>query len=410
MFGRRYTLFRLFGFRIGVDLSWVLLAVLITWSLAAGFFPAQFPDQSQAVYWSMGLIGAIGLFGSIIFHELAHALTARRYGLEMGGITLFLFGGVAEMTQEPNSPRAEFVVAIAGPIASFILAGVLWGLHSVALALGWPAVVVGVIVYLGIINFILAAFNLIPAFPLDGGRMLRAVLWGWKGDLRYASRIASGFGSAFGILLIVLGVLNVVTGNFIGGMWWFLIGLFLRGIAGASYQQTLTREALRGEPVSRVMTRDPIAVPTGINLARLTDDYFYRHYFKTFPVVDGDGRVAGCISIKQLGGVPREDWDRVTVGEIMASCGDDNTVRPDMDAMDAMTRMRSRNQSRLLVVDRERLVGILSQSDLMRFLNIKLELDEGPAGERQSQPKPQPQPAERRAEPGPAGGHRHAHG
>ena len=231
MFGKSIDLFKVFGFEIRIDLSWVFLAILIAWSLSAGLFPFRYEGLSTQTYWIMGIVGAFGLFFSIIVHEMSHSLVARRYGMSIKGITLFLFGGVAEMKQEPPTPRAEFMMAIAGPISSICLAVIFYVFSQVTKSAGGPEAVYGVIKYLAWINGILAVFNLVPAFPLDGGRMLRAVLWGWKNNLRWATRIAAGIGSGFGLLLIFMGILQFFSGNFIGGMWWFFIGMFVRGAA-----------------------------------------------------------------------------------------------------------------------------------------------------------------------------------
>src|SRR5918997_4043923 len=271
MLGKPIPLFKLAGFQIALDWSWLILAVLITWTLASGVFPSYYPDLTPATYWSMGVIAALGLFASIILHELGHATVARRYGLPIRRITLFIFGGVAEMEAEPERPAAEFWVAIAGPIVSFLVGLVCWLLLQAGAGAGVP--VVGVLGYLATINIILAVFNLVPAFPLDGGRILRAALWYWKGSLRWATRVSSTIGGGFGILLIVLGVYRVLVGDFIGGMWWFLIGLFVRFAAQMSYQQVLVRENLRGIPVRRIMSGNPVTVSSGITIAQLIDDY-----------------------------------------------------------------------------------------------------------------------------------------
>jgi Zn-dependent protease len=300
MFGRSIPLFRLAGFQVGIDWSWLILAVLITWTLSVGVFPYYYPDLTPAIYWSMGVIAALGLFASIILHELGHALVARRHGLPIRRITLFIFGGVAEMEAEPERPAVEFWVAIAGPIVSFLVGLGCWLLLQTAGGAGAGVPAVGVLAYLATTNIILAVFNLVPAFPLDGGRILRAILWYWKGSLRWATRIASAIGGGFGILLIVLGVCRVLIGDFVGGMWWFLIGLFVRFAAQMSYQQVLTREALRGVPVRRIMTADPITGPPGITIAQLIDDHVYRHHRSMFPVAD-NGRLVGCVSMHSEG-------------------------------------------------------------------------------------------------------------
>jgi Zn-dependent protease/CBS domain-containing protein len=375
MFGKRIPLFKLAGFQIALDWSWLILAVLITWTLASGVFPFYYPGLTPAAYWSMGVIAALGLFGSIILHELGHATVARRYGLPIRRITLFIFGGVAEMEAEPQRPAAEFWVAIAGPIVSFLVGLVFWLLLQGTAGAGAGVSVAGVLGYLATINIILAVFNLVPAFPLDGGRILRAALWYWKGSLRWATRVSSTIGGAFGILLIVLGVYRVLIGDFVGGMWWFLIGLFVRFAAQMSYQQVLVRETLRGIPVRRIMTATPVTVSSGITIAQLIDDYVYRHHHNMFPVVD-NGRLVGCVSMNDIKRLPRDRWSSTTVAEIMKSCSEATAISPDMDAMEVLSLMTRTRNSRLLVTEGDRLVGVVTLTDLMNFLNVKLNLEE----------------------------------
>ncbi len=375
MFGRSIKLFKLFGFEVRVDLSWVIIAILIAWSLSIGFFPFHYKNLSAQVYWSMGIIGALGLFLSVIFHEMCHSLVARSYGIPMKGITLFIFGGVAEMGDEPHSPRAEFTMAIAGPLSSILIALVAYGIYAFGKARGWVVPVVGVIHYLSTINGLLAAFNLIPAFPLDGGRVLRSALWGLKGNIRWATRVSSWIGETFGILLIVLGVLAVVRGNFIGGMWWFLIGMFLRNAAKMSYRQLTVRKALEGEPIRRFMEPNPITVPPSISVEQLVEDYIYKYHFKMFPVVDSE-RLMGCVTTKQVREIPREEWSRRTVGGLAAECSMENIIEPGADAIKALSIMSRTGNSRLLVVEKGRLLGVITLKDLMKFLALKVELED----------------------------------
>jgi Zn-dependent protease/CBS domain-containing protein len=374
MFGKKLVLFELLGFKVQADASWLLLATLVTWSLAEGFFPFLYGGLSSAAYWWMAIAGMIGLFASLVAHELSHSVVARHYGLQIKGITLFIFGGVAEMEEEPGSAKVEFLMAIAGPAASFALALLFHLLFAFAEAGGQPVTVLGVARYLTVINALLAVFNLIPAFPLDGGRAFRALLWHWKGDLRWATRVASRSGEFFGLGLILLGVYNVLTGNFIGGMWWFLIGMFLRGAAGASYYQLLTRRAFEGEPVSRFMTREPVTVSPELSIGRLVEDYIYPYHHDLFPVTR-DGRALGLVGARRVKQVPRERWDDVAVGEIMEPCGPDNTVAPSSDAVKALSVMRQSGNSRLLVVESGRLVGILALKDMLELLGLKMDLE-----------------------------------
>ncbi len=325
----------------------------------------------------MGVAGAVGIFASIVFHELWHSLVARKYGLPMKGITLFIFGGVAEMSDEPPNAKAEFFMAIAGPLSSIGLSGGFFGIYLFSQSAGLPVPIVGVLYYLGMINGILAAFNLIPGFPLDGGRLLRSALWAWKGNLRWATNIASKIGSGFGTLLIVLGLMSIFGGNVIGGVWYFLIGLFLRNAAAMSYKQVLMKKYLEGEPVRHFMTPDPVSVPSDIPVDRLVDDYVYKHHFKMFPVTEGP-RLVGCVSLRQIKELPREKWGTSLVGEVAKSCSPENTVGPDDDSVDALALMNKTGESRLMVVEGDRLLGLVSLKDLLKFLDLKLDLEGAP--------------------------------
>jgi Zn-dependent protease/predicted transcriptional regulator len=375
MFGKQLNLFKLFGFQVKIDFSWVFIAVLIAWSLSTGLFPFQYKGFSTRTYWIMGIIGVLGLFLSIIIHEFAHSLAARRYGMHMKGITLFIFGGMAEMSDEPPSPRAEFMMAVVGPVTSILLAGVFYVIYIASATQGQPNPVNGVVQYLAFINALLAAFNVVPAFPLDGGRMLRSVLWGVKGDLRWATRVSARIGSGFGILLIGLGIFNVFAGNFIGGMWWFLIGMFLYSAAKMSYQQLLTRRALEGESVRRFMKSDPITVPPDMTIKQLVEDYVYAFHHKLYPVVDGSGRLDGCITTQQIKEVPREEWNQKRVGDLKNPCSGENTLSADTDAVEALSLMNRTGASRLMVTENGRLVGVVTLKDMLKFLSLRIELD-----------------------------------
>jgi Zn-dependent protease/CBS domain-containing protein len=377
VFGRGIHLFTIFGFSVRLDPSWFIVAVLATSNLATQLFPSQNPGLPRSTYWAMGAAGALLLFASVVVHELAHSLVARRYGVPMRGITLFLFGGVAEMTAEVPTPRAEFWIAIAGPAMSLGIALAGWGLRLAGMGMGLPEPVVGVISYLAAINAMLVAFNMVPAFPLDGGRVLRAVLWHFKGSLRRATRISSQIGSGFGFLLIAAGVLLVINGNW-SGIWFFLLGMFLRNAAQMSYQQLLLRRAFEGEPVSRFMQPNPVTVPRQISVAELVQDYIYRHHYKMYPVLDDAGRLLGCVTARQVKELPREEWDSTTVGALAKHCSPENVVRPDTDAMSALSAMSRTGVSRLLVAERDQLLGILTLKDQLRFFSLKMELEQAP--------------------------------
>jgi Zn-dependent protease/CBS domain-containing protein len=356
-----------------IDLSWLFIAVLLTWSLAAAYFPHARPGLEEGTYLVMGVVGMLGLFASVVLHELGHALVARKYDLPIRGITLFIFGGVAEMTEEAKSAKAEFFVAIGGPVVSLVLALLFRGADAF---LPLPGAVAGVVAYLGLINTVVLVFNLIPAFPLDGGRVLRAALWHFGKSMRRATRIASSIGSGFGWILIAMGVLQLLAGSLIGAIWWALLGMFLRGAATGTYQQLQLRRLLEGEPVRRFMKTDPVAVRDDLSLKDLVEDYVYRHHFKTFPVVDANQQLLGSVTTRQVRDIPREQWDEKTVREVMQEVNVENTLHPEDDAMRALSVMNQSGQSRYLVVEDGTLKGILSLKDLMEFFSLKVELEE----------------------------------
>ena len=374
MFGKRITLFKLLGFNVRLDASWLILAFLITWTLAVSYFPATEKELAVSTYWWMGAAGAFGLFASIILHEFAHSIVARHYGIPMKGITLFIFGGVAEMTREPPSAKSEFLMAIAGPLASVIIACSFYGLALLAKAGEWARPVVGVFEYLSWINLVLVVFNMVPAFPLDGGRVLRSILWSIKKNLHWATRVSSAIGNGFGIVLIILGAISFFSGNLIGGIWWFILGMFIRGASRSAFEQMLLREMLQGEPVRNFMRKDPVTVPASTTVRELVDTYIYKYHHKLFPVTD-NGHLAGCITLNQVKGVPATDWDRRKVGELARPCDGVNTISAETDAVRAFAQMHRTGAGRLLVVDNGELAGILSLKDLLKFLALKVELE-----------------------------------
>jgi Zn-dependent protease len=375
MFGRPVSLFKIFGFEIKVDISWLILAALVTWSLASGLFPEYYKDLPRTYYWWMGAAGAAGLFLSIVFHELAHSLVARNYGISMKGITLFIFGGVAEMEDDPPNPRTEFFMAIVGPLSSAAISLFLFLIIFLGKDRSWPVTINGVLAYLAWLNIVLAVFNLVPAFPLDGGRVLRSALWNWKKNLRWATAIAAKVGSGLGITLIILGVVSIFMGNFVGGLWWFMIGLFIRSAAQRSYQQLLARGLFHSKKVKDLMVKNPLTVPRSISLTEFVNEYVYKHHFQMYPVLSL-GRLAGCISVNQVASIPHEEWSMQTVGAIAMPCNEGTTVGPEEDANKALEVMNRTGTGRLMVVDGDQLVGIIALKDMLTLLSLKMELND----------------------------------
>jgi CBS domain-containing protein len=293
------------------------------------------------------------------------------------GITLFLFGGVAELGGEPPSAGKEFLMAIAGPAVSLVLAGLFAALVVVGIVADWRPEAQALLKYLALINGMVLLFNMVPAFPLDGGRVLRSALWAGTGSLRRATRWAALGGQGFAWLLIALGVTLVISLDedlILPGIWVGIIGFFLNNAARGSYQQLLIKQALQGEPVSRFMTRDPIVVPPSVTLRAWVEDYVYRYHRKTFPVTE-NGRLEGVISTRVLQDYPREEWERHSVGEAMEQDLETVSIPPETDALEALAQMQRTGSSRLLVTEGRRLVGIVSLKDLLRFLQVKMELE-----------------------------------
>ena len=370
MFGKRITLFKLFGFPIRIEMSWLIIAVLITWSLAAGYFPQSYKNLSQAAYWIMGVIGALGLFMCIILHELGHSLVARHYGLKMKGIVLFIFGGVSEMPDEPAEPKVEFLMALSGPAVSGAIAAVSYAASLPA----WPVPVKALLSFLWQFNAVLLVFNLVPAFPLDGGRVLRAVLWRQKNDMLWATNITSQIGSAFGFFMVCMGVLSLIAGNVIGAVWWFLLGMFLSNAAKMSYQQLLWRQMLSKTKVEHLMNPEPKTVPPEISTEEFVENYVYRYHFNMFPAMR-NGEIVGCVSTEEVKKVPREQWATHPVEELLRPCSLENTIGPDESAQEALKKMTGSGVTRLLVMQENRLVGIITLKDMRGYIAQRMELE-----------------------------------
>lgn len=376
MFGPRLRLCRVSGIAIKVDASWFLVAALVTWTLAVGLFPRDHLGLPALAAWTMAVFAALGVFKSIVLHELGHALMARRMGLRIRSITLFIFGGLAEMEDEPRTARAEFLVAVAGPAVSIAVAllSLLAGLACGLIPLPYADLAAEVCFYVAWANALLIAFNAIPAFPLDGGRVLRALVWAATSDMRRATRLCSLLGQGFGFLLIGGGVaLAYWTGSLLAGAWTAVLGWFLRRAASLSWKQLLLRQALEGERVEDFMRRDPISVSPSLSVAELVEGYVARFHHTMFPVLQGE-RLIGCVTTRRLREIPKEEWCRRSVASLLEAPSPENSISPQTAALHALQRMSSR--SRLMVVEGDRLVGIVSMRDLLRLLATKVEVGE----------------------------------
>ena len=373
MFQGSLQLWSIRGIPIRIHFTWLIIFGLMSWTLASGYFPQRYPDLPVAAYWLKAIIAALFLFGSILVHELMHAITAQKLQVPITGITLFALGGVAEMQGDPPSPGAEFKIAIVGPLASFVLAGVFWLLWQALDGEGGGGTLAAVALYLVTLNLVVAIFNLLPAFPLDGGRVLRSVIWGITHSLKRATYWATRVGRGFAYLLILLGGVALFAGAGFQGVWMALIGLFLLQGAQAGYSHVLVQEALASVAVRDIMVREVVTVPPSSSVTDVVNRYFLVHGYGGFPVVE-NGRVLGVVSLTELKQVPAEDRDRVSVREVMLPLEARLTLAPNDDVAVALQRMTQEGLARLVVMERGRMVGLLTKTGLSRFLQTKLEL------------------------------------
>jgi Zn-dependent protease len=354
------------GIEIGINWSWLVIAVLLTWSLAAGVFPETNPGLSDRAYVAMAAIAVPVFFACLLAHELGHALQAKREDMRIEGITLWALGGVARFSGRFPSPGAELRIALAGPAVSLVLGAALLG---VALAVPLPSGVDGTVHWLGYINLTLLAFNLLPALPLDGGRVLQAVLWARKGDLDAATGTAAAIGAGFGQLMIVGGVLLAVAGGGIGGLWLALIGWFLVGAASAEASLTHAQTALAGISVADLMVADPVTVEADRSLASFVDDVLLRARHTAYPVLR-HGEPVGLVSFRVPPLPPRATWTTTTVADRTAPLGDCLVVGPGDPVADVAAELFARQDRRALVLDRGRLAGLLTAADVARVLEL----------------------------------------
>jgi Zn-dependent protease/CBS domain-containing protein len=367
-------LFKIAGIRITIDYSWFIIFSLILWSLSAGYFPREYPGQSAAAYWAAGAVSTILFFLSVVFHELSHSLMAMRTGINIPEITLFVFGGVSRLSQEPQDPLNEFKIAVVGPLSSFFLAAVFGAVRTILQAGGYP-LITEIFGYLAWINVALGGFNLIPGFPLDGGRVLRAILWWRTGSLARATKWASDMGKGFAVALMVLGGLQIFAGMLIGGLWLLFIGIFLRGIAEGGYQELMVRQSLEGVHVREVMITEVVSVSPDLVVNRLVGDYFLRYGYKGFPVAKA-GKTLGVVSLADVKDIAEEEYGTKTVGEIMTPAEGGVRIGPDDSLAEAFKRMsQQEDMGRLLVMDGDNLAGMITKTGLIRFLEIKRILD-----------------------------------
>jgi len=366
-----FKLGRIFGIPIAVNYTWFIIFVMITLSLATYYFPSRYPYWGSSLYWALGILTSLLFFASVLIHELAHSLVSKAQGIPVHRITLFLFGGVASIAREAASPLGEFIMALAGPVSSLIVAfgfGVLW---IVGRILSEPlAALAG---YLALINLSLALFNLIPGFPLDGGRLLRSFIWGVTGNYRRATEVAINLGRVVALLFILGGLGWAVSGHWADGLWLAFIGWFLENAATQSYRQMVTREALRGVTVGELMSRECPLVPPSISLEQLVYDYILPRSLRCFFVSEGD-EMRGLVTMHHIKGIPREKWAVVTVESVMTPIRLLTKARVNDDALEILEKMDEEDINQMPVMEGDRLVGLIRRDHLLHFIRTRLEL------------------------------------
>jgi Zn-dependent protease len=360
---------RIMGIAISLDYSWFLIFVLLTWMLAGSYYPAEFKNWPPLLYWFMGAVTAIMLFVSVLLHELGHSVVALRHKIPVRSITLFIFGGVAQIGAEPPSAAAEFFIAIAGPIVSLGLA-VLFTVLKPAFAAIQP--LFGLVKYLAYINFSLGLFNLIPGFPLDGGRVFRAIVWTVTKNMRRATIIAANVGRFFGFLFIFVGVWQMLTGNF-GGLWITFIGWFLDNAASAQVQQVMFQGLLAGHKVSQAMSSHCAAVPADLTLQQLVDEHILSGGQRCFLVNRGENTV-GLMTLHLLKKVPRDEWPTTSAAQAMLPLDQLKRIAPDSELWTAFQQMDREGVNQLPVMRDNQVIGMLSREDVITFLHTLQEL------------------------------------
>ena len=361
---------RLAGVEVRLHYSWFLIFAFLTWSLAWGYLPLGYPGQSDAFYWGVGAASALMLFISVLIHEVAHSAVAQRYKIPVNSITLYFLGGVSEIAEEAHEPGAELRMAAAGPLTSVLLSVVFTAIHTYARGI-LPIAVSAVVEYAGYINIILALFNLIPAFPMDGGRVLRGFIWGRNKDVLKATRTVTGISRLISFGFIGLGLAQTLFYADFGGLWLLFIGLFINSSAQASMNETRISQALTGVTVGDLMTRDVKTVDPDMTLQQVQDYALTPMKHHGFPVMKG-GELFGIITDEDLRGVKPELWDEKKVSDIMKRTDVLIWARPEDAAVDALIKLAKAGVGRLPVIEGGRLVGIITRSDFARAIQDKL--------------------------------------
>ena len=357
---------RIAGISIRVHLSWLLILALVSWTLSSGVFPSRYENWSEAAYWTVGVVAAVLLFVTVLIHELAHAIVARRKGIEVPSITLFIFGGVSNLGRQPKTAGEEAAIAIAGPLASFAIAGVALG---VALIGGASEKVEGMFTYLATVNLILGVFNLLPGFPLDGGRVLRAIAWKRSGSFRRATRTAAEVGKVFAYALMLLGVGFLVSGFVINGIWFMVIGWFLLGASQSEAAGVQLESVLGKLQAAEVMTTAFATAQPGDSILSVVDHQMVGQGERAVMIVLG-GRVMGLVTVSDVKRVPREEWGNTPVQAIMTPREKVSTVTPATSALDILSLLGERRLNQIPVIADGQMVGMVTRRELIDRIQI----------------------------------------
>jgi Zn-dependent protease/predicted transcriptional regulator len=366
---------KVLGIQLKLHYSWFLIFALVTWALVASYYPTTYPNWTLSMKIAAGLITSLLFFGSVLFHEMMHSVVAIHEGIPIQGITLFILGGVSEMTDEPKTAKDEFRMAIAGPGSSLVLGGIFWGIWFALRGSTVNSVqfVAGIAYWLGYINLALGVFNLIPGFPLDGGRVFRSILWWRSGKLHRATKIASNIGRAVGFLFILGGIYLVFTGNWLNGIWFALIGWFLESAAAGSYRQLLLQELLKGHVASEIMTRDCQTVSPDLTIEKLVNENVLASGRRCFPVAEG-GRVEGLVTVSDVQRVPRDQWNMKPVRDAMTPLEKLKSVKPDEDLNTVLKTLAQNDINQVPVVQDRNIVGIVARDSILNFINLRAQL------------------------------------
>ena len=359
------SLGKLFGIPIKIDLSWVIIFLWVTISLGVQYTAGTNPITPAVLGWIIAVITSLLFFTSVLIHELSHSLIARSYGVPVRDITLFIFGGVSQIAEEPRSAREEAIMAGAGPLTSLVLAGLFGGLYLLVRAV--LPLLQAPVIFLATINLSLGLFNLIPGFPLDGGRVLRAILWGARHDLKWATRIASYVGQAVAYLFILYGIYRAINGDWLNGLWLVFIGLFLDGAARSSYAQLTLRNLLAGHTVSEVMSQNCVSLPQQLTLDLVVEQYLMPNPRRCF-VITGPQGVIGLLTPHRLTQVSRDRWPQTHVGEVAIPLSEVKSVRPDTSLWQALQDMTSEGVNQLPVIVDGQLAGMITRENLLTYI------------------------------------------